>query len=349
VIIQCKECGTKYRFDKSQIEGEGIWVRCSHCEAVFFQENPLAEIASLTDSIEPGEVIHEKTYKESAEDIDRMFMEVEGEGEVDGGERKAEYEGVHSEEEENKGGAEDIDGISRKDETEDAAQNLEKEEVYGDAGEIIENAEASEGEAVAQNPRSPGRKVAIVLILVILLSGGIYLWTSPRVTEVISNGVLPRVEKFIRTLPGAEKFLGTEKDIPEGRLSELGVNLINVRERFVKNWVAGDIMLVEGFAVNNNKCAVSDIRVRGKILDSSGNILAEVESNCGNILTDDELKNLTEKEIMKELSNPYGRNFSNTGIEPGADIPFMLAFVMPADEASEFLVELVGIEAAETK
>jgi len=345
VIIQCKECGTKYRFDKSQIDGEGIWVRCSRCEAVFFQENPLLEIISLTDSIEPGEAIHEKTHKESAEDIDRMFMEVEGEG----GERKAEYEEVHSEEEENEGGAEDIDMISRKDETEGAAQNLEKEEVNGDAVEIIENAEASEGEAVAQNPRSSGRKVAIVLILVILLSGGIYLWTSPLATEVISNGVLPRVEKFIRTLPGAAKFLGTEKNIPEERLSELGVDLINVKERFVKNWVAGDIMLVEGFAVNNNQCAVSDIRVRGKILDSSGNILAKVESNCGNILTDDELKGLTEKEIMKELSNPYGRNFSNTGIEPGEDIPFMLAFVMPADEASEFLVELAGIKVAETK
>jgi hypothetical protein len=74
-----------------------------------------------------------------------------------------------------------------------------------------------------------------------------------------------------------------------------------------------------------------------------------VESNCGNILTADELKGLTEKEIMKELSNPYGRNFSNKGIEPGADIPFMLAFVMPADEASEFLVELADIKAAETK
>jgi len=310
VIIQCKECGTKYRFDKSQIDGEGIWVRCSRCTAVFFQENPLLEISSLTNSIEPGEAIHEKTNKDSAEDIDRIF---------------------------------------RKDETEDAAQNLEQEEAHGDAGEIIENEDASEGEAVAPNPRSSGRKVAIILILVILLSGGLYLWTSPRATKVISNGILPRVEKFIRTLPGAEKFLGTEKDIAEERLSELGVDLINVKERFVRNWVAGEIMLVEGFAVNNNKCAVSDIRVRGKILDSSGNILAEVESNCGNILTDDELNVLTEKEIMKELSNPYGRNFSNTGIEPGADIPFMLVFVMPAEEASEFVVELAGIKAAETK
>ena len=308
MIIQCKKCGTKYRFDKSQIDSEGIWVRCSHCTAVFFQEDPLAGSASLTGSIEPGEEIHGKAAEATAEEINRIFMEVEEEDDVQNG----------------------------------------QEEADSDAGEIIDNAEASEEEA--QKPRSPGKKTAIFLILIILLSGGIYLWTSPLAIEGILNRVLPQVEKFIGVLPGAEKFLGTKsRDIPNEYLSGLGVDLINVKERFMKNWVAGDIIVVEGFAVNNNKCAVSDIRVRGKILDSSGDILAEDESNCGNILTDDELKSLTEKEIVKELSNPYGRDFSNAEIKPGADIPFMLVFTMHAGEASEFLVELAGIEAANNK
>ncbi len=346
MIIQCKKCGTKYRFDKSQIDGEGIWVRCSHCKTVFFQENPMAGSASLTGSTEPGKEIHEEA---AAEEINRVFMEVEGED----GEQESKYEEVHfgadkAIGEMNENGAEDMDRILREDEVEDNAQNPEQEEVCGDVGEIIDNAETSEEEA--QKPRSPGKRIAIFLILVILLSGGIYLWTSPRTIEGILNRVLPQVEKFIGTLPGVEKFLGTNnKDIPNECLPGLGVDLINVKERFVKNWVAGKIMVVEGFAVNNNKCAVSNIRVRGKILDSSGDILAEEESNCGNILADNELKGLTEKEIMKELSNPYGREFSNADIEPGADIPFMLAFIMPAGEASEFLVELAGIEVAKNK
>ncbi|MCD6485836.1 MAG: zinc-ribbon domain-containing protein [Syntrophobacterales bacterium] len=308
MIIQCKKCGTKYRFDKSQIDGEGIWVRCSHCDAVFFQENPLTEIVLSTGSAGPEEGIHEKAHEKNAEDIDRIFMEVEAENDV----------------------------------------RNEQEEDDGDIGEIIGNAKASKKEA--QKPRSPGKKTAIFLILVILLSGGIYLWTSPRAVEGILNRILPQVEKFIGILPGVEKLIGTKnKDISDECLSGLGVDLINVKERFVKNWVAGDIMVIEGFAVNNNKCAVSDIRVKGKILDSSGDILAEEESNCGNILTDDELKGLTDKEIVKELSNPYGREFSNADIEPGANIPFMLAFIMPAGKASEFLVELAGIKAVNSK
>jgi len=298
VIIQCKKCGTKYRFDKSQVDGEGIWVRCSHCKGVFFQENPLAESASLTGSIKPDEEIHEKTAEATTEEIDRIFLEGEGE---------------------------------------DDAQNFGQGEAYGDADEIIDDAEASEE---TQKPRSPGKRIAIFLILVILLSGGIYLLTSPRAIEGILNRVLPQVEKFLGT---------KSRDIPNECLSGLGVDLINVKERFMKNWVAGDSIVVEGFAVNNNKCVVSDIKVRGKILDSSGNVLSEEESNCGNILTDDELKNLTEKEIVKELSNPYGRDFSNAEIKPGADIPFMLVFTMHAGKASEFLVELAGIKVAKNK
>ena len=346
MIIQCKECGTKYRFDKSQISGEGIWVRCSHCKEVFFQENPLAGIASLTGSIEPGEEIHEKIYEENAEDIDRIFSE----GKTEDDTQKLEQEPEHKElyygsdkakgetsEDEDEDEEEDIDRIVRKDEAEDDTQNLEQEKAYDDADEVMDNAEASEE---VQKFRSSGKKIAIFLILVILIAGGIYLWTSPRAIKMISNKVLPRVEQI---------FGIKSSDIPNECVSGLGVDLINVKERFVQNLIAGDIMVVEGSAVNNNKCSVSNIKIRGKILDSSGNVLSEVESNCGNILTDDELKGLTEKEMMKELSNPYGREVSNAGIEPGTDIPFMLALIMPAGDASEFLVELAGIEIAETK
>lgn len=305
MIIQCKECGTKYRFDKSQIEDEGIWVRCSSCETVFFQENPLLEIASLIESMEAGGDAHGRTNEEGTEDIDRMFSEAETEGDE---------------------------------------QEPEQKETYGDTDvdEIIDNAGVSEREEI-QRPWTSGRKIALCLLIILIL-GGIYLWVSPHtrdvVSNVVSNEVLPRVENI---------FGIKSSDAPDTGLYELEVNLINVKERFVENLVAGDVMVIEGSAVNNNKCAVSNIKIRGKILDSSGNVLSEEESNCGNILTDDELKNLTKKEIRKELSNPYGREVSGIDIKPGKDVPFMLAFVMPAGEASEFVVELAGIEVAESK
>ncbi|MEA2014763.1 MAG: DUF3426 domain-containing protein [Thermodesulfobacteriota bacterium] len=320
MIIECKECGRKYKFDESQIEGEGIWVRCANCKAVFFEENPvMVEIAKLMAVMRPGGDAHEsvfedkpseeKSYVEEAEDADQMFVEVEPENDT---------------------------------------QFLNDDEIYNDIDRITGDAEVSEKEDV-QKTRLPGKIIALCIILIILLSAGIFLWTSPQpqVTKMTLGKILPPMEKLIEALPKVGEIVGTkDEDIPNESLARMGVDLLNVKERFAKNWVAGDIMVIEGTVVNNNEYAVSHMRVIGKILDSSGNIIAEEESICGNILTDVELKSLTEEEIIQELSNPYGRDFSVAVVEPGKDIPFMLALVMPSGEASEFLVELVGIEAA---
>jgi len=87
----------------------------------------------------------------------------------------------------NEEGAEDIDGIFSEGETEDDTQKLEQGKTYADAGEVMDNEEVSEEET--QKPRSSGKKIAIFLILVILIAGGIYLWTSPRAIKMISNKV----------------------------------------------------------------------------------------------------------------------------------------------------------------
>ena len=108
-------------------------------------------------------------------------------------------------------------------------------------------------------------------------------------------------------------------------------------------------MVVEGTAVNTNTVPVSNIRVQGKILDSSGTVISKEVSSCGTILTDDELKGMTSDKIKKELSHPYGRDFRNTGIKPDDGIPFMLVFIMPDAEASELVVELIGIEASQSE
>ncbi|HYA12928.1 MAG TPA: zinc-ribbon domain-containing protein [Syntrophales bacterium] len=40
MIVQCKKCQTKFKFDETLIEREGVWVRCSQCKNVFFLDNP---------------------------------------------------------------------------------------------------------------------------------------------------------------------------------------------------------------------------------------------------------------------------------------------------------------------
>jgi predicted Zn finger-like uncharacterized protein len=42
MIIQCRQCRTKYSFDDVLMRRDGIWVRCSRCQHVFFHDNPNA-------------------------------------------------------------------------------------------------------------------------------------------------------------------------------------------------------------------------------------------------------------------------------------------------------------------
>ena len=41
MIIQCRQCRTKFKFDDALMQGNGMWLRCSRCGHVYFQENPL--------------------------------------------------------------------------------------------------------------------------------------------------------------------------------------------------------------------------------------------------------------------------------------------------------------------
>jgi len=467
VIIQCRKCGTKYRFDKMKVTGKGVWVRCRNCETVFFQKNPLSEISSLMDLMNPEREAPEEMVGEKAEERETAAGDTGQEptwedayretGEEEKGEERAEDEGAvgaaeaeHVEQEptwedayrdaggeveiesaaeeeageggeaveevEGKGDAEIAEGEALHDidekpeaeaageeaiddrsdavgeaETDDTVQGPKWEETYEESGDITGGEETPERQRVREpwafgdtdevlyNERITGKrrirrlsalvgKAILYLVLIAALAGGVYLWLVPEAREMVSSRVFPLAERLLEigrdtgeieavkeeikeaVPPAAEKAPGIEEQgAPEAGAAGLRVTLTDVGERFVKGRDAQTVMVVEGSAVNTNTIPVSGIRVRGKILDASGTVLSQEESNCGTILTDDELKSLTGDEISTALSNPDGRDFRNADIKPGDGIPFMLVFTMPAQEASELVVELIGIEAAESQ
>jgi predicted Zn finger-like uncharacterized protein len=515
VIIECKKCGTKYRFDESQIEGDGVWVRCTRCEETFFQENPLAEPPPPVEALEPEREERgraaveggampegpessalgrgptwEDTYRDPGEGITIVGAdEIEGRDKFPGDitiedegtgpavedafrepREETPFEGLEKEIPEEDapalGGleAEDLDteirgsGVFHDADEEaipvaqgqdmeggekilgdislesdapeipaedifiepgqdipeehgpieipeeaqgpslddsapvDAGKRPQWEDTYDDVGEIT-GGEETRGRQRVREPWTLGNagneihregttgkrgmrrvwgfvwKAVLLLVLIAVVGAGLYLWLVPEARETAVHRFSPWAERFLgekkagetkKTVeaiipketagPKADAVSGTHSDtIPDSGHPELKVNLVNVGERFVKGWTDENVMVVEGSAVNANTVAVSNIRVRGKILDGSGNILGKEESHCGTILTDDELKTLTWDEIKKELSNPYGRDFRNADIQPGDGIPFMLVFTMPAEEASELVVELIEINAAKNQ
>jgi len=51
MIIQCRQCRTKYTFDDALMQGDGVWMRCSRCQHVFFLDNPLTVKQPIEASI----------------------------------------------------------------------------------------------------------------------------------------------------------------------------------------------------------------------------------------------------------------------------------------------------------
>lgn len=51
MIIQCRQCRTKYTFDNALMQGDGVWMRCSRCQHVFFLDNPLTVKKPIEESI----------------------------------------------------------------------------------------------------------------------------------------------------------------------------------------------------------------------------------------------------------------------------------------------------------
>jgi len=180
-----------------------------------------------------------------------------------------------------------------------------------------------------------GSAIAIPLVIIMLVV--VFLWSFPQERHSFVAGInayVPITKLF--DLQSNEQGIGLIKE---------SVVLTDVKERIVKNWVIGDMLIIEGVVINNHKSNVSAIRVKGKILDKEGAVLAEKESYCNNIITDEELRNiLTEQEIYSELENPKGKNLANKIIPPLGKAPFMIVFANPSREAEEFLVELVDIK-----
>jgi len=199
--------------------------------------------------------------------------------------------------------------------------------------------EEAEDEEEGERPRAsfwtPGRLVAYS-ILVFLVVGSVYFWLNPGITRDVLNFVSPGT---------GDRVLGpAPKASPVTTVS--GINFTEVKERFTKSTASGDLLVISGLAVNEYEYPVGRVKLRGKILDNTGKLLGEVETFAGNLLTDEEMNRLSDKEILAELQKPEGSDMPNTGIRSRASIPFMIVFMNPPKEVDEFIIELSGVERA---
>jgi|GEM_PF-5097707 len=116
---------------------------------------------------------------------------------------------------------------------------------------------------------------------------------------------------------------------------------------FRENNEAGNILIITGKVRNSYPDKRSFIRLRGYLLGDDGRTLADRFIYAGNILPEEELKNLPVKEIYARLSVKGGQNGRNLNIESGGEIPFMFVFDKLPSGMSEYRIDPVGSTPAE--
>ena len=323
MIIQCKQCRTKFRFDDSNMQGSGIWLRCSRCGHVYFQENPLAKKPSLTSlsEQEPEPIIPEKNVTPE-EEISKHPEETPSV--------------FHRDEH----GIKSLDKImaARKRINEDIDLSIEKTQEE----EVIEKPEEVEKIKIEKKPlrKSSGSTWKIALwsvFVIVIIPLFIYFYALPQFGEQLVNSGEYLVKKF-------NEYRGVSQPATSGAFINQMVKLQDVRYRRINNYILGQIGVLEGTALNRADYPLSRIQIKGEIVDAYSVVLGERASYAGNILTDEELTNLSEEEILMKLLRPEGLNNSNDKILPNGQIPFMIVFPNEPSGVIKTTVVTIGAE-----
>ncbi|MEN6464156.1 MAG: DUF3426 domain-containing protein [Syntrophaceae bacterium] len=206
--------------------------------------------------------------------------------------------------------------------------DMEEPDTEGPAGPYKRGMEPKRSKLV---PALKGVGIAAALLLV---TGVLYFVFFPE----IGHNILREAVQYV---PFSKELGLTGKEAPP---VNTGIDFVNVKEKFVKNWIVGDIMVIQGTAVNKSNKPASLLKIKAKLLDQSGQFIAESSSYAGDIFSEEELLNLTEQEILNKLSFPGGSEYPNKDIAPDASIPFLIVFIKPPSKASEYIVELDKME-----
>ncbi|MGB5219332.1 MAG: zinc-ribbon domain-containing protein [Smithella sp.] len=313
MIIQCKQCRTKFRFDDSNMQGSGIWLRCSRCGHVYFQENPKAK--------QPAPAAFPEAESE------KIASREEAHSEAASGPPAEPPSVVHRDEQDKyrhaarKRVTEDID-LSMEKAQEESVSEKEDEIIKPQAIEKDQEAEQTNVEQKSVRKRSGSAwKIALWSALVIVIIPlVIYFFALPQYGEQLVKSGEYLINQF-------NEYTGISKPLPtSGAFINQMVKLQDVRYRRINNYILGQIGVLEGTAMNRAEFPLARIQVKGEIVDAYSVVLGERSSYAGNILTDEELTNLSEEEIIMKLLQPEGLENSNDKIMPNGQIPFMIVF-----------------------
>lgn len=323
MIIRCEKCGTKYRFDDAQMEAEGAWVRCTRCENVFFQDHPDRKRAMPGPAPVPEEPAPPPG---PSEDPDRTLLLSES----------PPFKDLPLRGDTVMMSADRIRETLREVEARRAPveETPQAQDTPLPVGERQEEEDLLPPPADYRKPRPSWLLIALAVFLVLVIGGSGFLFLYPDI-----RGAL--VTDLVSTVPALEAVFG--KDPQSGEVNPGDIRIQQVQRRLMANALLGELLILEGKAVNASPHTVTRIRIQGRLYDASDRIVRSRISYGGNLLTDAELASLSEEDLQKRLSFPQITPAARDSVTPGAEIPFMVVFALDRAGVDKTAVIKTGV------
>jgi len=335
MIIECKQCGSKFKLDEGLLREEGSKVRCSVCKSLFRAYPP--GMAPSAEENRKG--VDQNLGRTVTLDSPPAFKEqsagplLADSSEAGTAEVRQEWaemkrvealspDQIPEEEEELRFDFEE--DIERGPEA-DRARSTEPK---GTTEIKLEAPEQAEKTAPKRKPKgSFARVLTTVLIIVLLLTGAgvaLFYFAPESIPSSLTSylGVAGKPEV---------------KDPGVRRLSFKAVS-----GKFYSSSKAGNLFFIQGMVFNNYPGSRSFIRVKASLLDEKGSAVKQKLAFAGNTFSENELKDLYLDQINQSLANRTGKGNINVNVKPQASVPFMIVFEELPENLSEFTVEAVS-------
>jgi predicted Zn finger-like uncharacterized protein len=335
MIIECKQCGSKFKLDEGLLREEGSKVRCSLCKNVFrvYPKGLLPkgdEKPKIVDQ-KLGETVTLDTHPTLEEQRPEPLLEDTFEAELAKAlQEEAETKRIETlspdqipeDEEELRFDFEESTTHEPRPEP-SPASTLQRE-----ISKIAEPPPKPE-KPVPKKRRRRGlqRFLMVVLIVVLLLTGGAaaILYFAPEQVPESWTSLLGVAGKPQVKDPGVRRL-----------------SFKNVSGKFSQSAKAGNLFCIQGVVLNNYPGSRSYIRVKGSLLDEKGAAVKQKLAFAGNTFTENELKDMSLDQIKEALAHRAGKGDSNVNVKSQASVPFMIVFEELPDNLSEFTVEAVS-------
>jgi hypothetical protein len=115
---------------------------------------------------------------------------------------------------------------------------------------------------------------------------------------------------------------------------------------FRENKNVGVILAITGRVRSNYEEPRSFIRLKGYLLSTNGEALADRVVYAGNMLSEKELTDLPLEEITARLLAEGGHDGANVDIQPETEIPFMVVFDKLPDGLAEYRIDALSSQPA---